>query len=331
VYRFTPYEADAARGELRKFGNRIRLERKPWLLLLTLLEKPGMLVTRAELQAALWPDGTFVDFEHGLNVALKKLRAALCDSPDAPRFIETVAGEGYRFIAPVECLGTAVQPAAVALVPAAGDSLASEPPPLAPAPPTATPWLPRPKAWAAVALIACLLLAAVERTPEGWSKCRQYFRRATQIDPEFAQRTPGWPNASLPGRRPWQPQKRRWSLIRIRAKFTLRWAGSEFFQEWDFFAAEGALKTAVQLEPNYAPAHHLYSGVLELGGRIHESIAEEEQAIRLDPLSLVSRCSLAEQLSLAGQYDRAVEQIQSMFAIDPHYPKGPRIAGKPFT
>jgi tetratricopeptide (TPR) repeat protein len=110
-------------------------------------------------------------------------------------------------------------------------------------------------------------------------------------------------------------------LIRIRAKFTLRWAGSEFFQEWDFFAAEGALKTAVQLEPNYAPAHHLYSGVLELGGRIHESIAEEEQAIRLDPLSLVSRCSLAEQLSLAGQYDRAVEQIQSMFAIDPHYPK----------
>ena len=107
VHRFPPYEVEVARGELRKFGNRIRLERKPWLLLLALLDKPGMLVTRSELQAALWPDGTFVDFEHGLNVAVKKLRAALCDSPDAPRFIETVAGEGYRFIGPVERLGTA--------------------------------------------------------------------------------------------------------------------------------------------------------------------------------------------------------------------------------
>src|SRR5438067_1364297 len=90
VYRFDPYEVDMARGELRKFGARVRLERKPWILLLKLLERSGELVTRDELQRAMWPDGTFVDFEHGLNVAVKKVRAALCDSPDTPRFIETV-------------------------------------------------------------------------------------------------------------------------------------------------------------------------------------------------------------------------------------------------
>src|SRR5512138_1471918 len=78
LYRFAPYEADAVRSELRKHGIRIRLERKPWLLLLKLLERPGELVTRAELHRALWGEDTFVDFEHGLNVAVKKLRAALC-------------------------------------------------------------------------------------------------------------------------------------------------------------------------------------------------------------------------------------------------------------
>lgn len=102
VYRFGPYEADTKNEELRKLGTRIRLERKPWRLLLILLERRGEIVARTELQAALWGDGTFVDFEQGLNVAIKKLRAALSDSPDTPRYIKTVAGEGYQFIADAE-------------------------------------------------------------------------------------------------------------------------------------------------------------------------------------------------------------------------------------
>src|SRR6266550_4180195 len=101
-YRFGPYEADLSRDELRKFGLRIRLEPKPWHLLIALLRRPGELVTRSELQRALWGEDVFVDFEHGLNVAVKKLRAALCDPVDAPRYVETVAGEGYRFLAQVE-------------------------------------------------------------------------------------------------------------------------------------------------------------------------------------------------------------------------------------
>src|SRR2546422_601848 len=77
LYRFGPYEADLTRDELRKFGLRIRLEPKPWHLLIALLQRPGELVTRSELQRALWGEDVFVDFEHGLNVAVKKLRAML--------------------------------------------------------------------------------------------------------------------------------------------------------------------------------------------------------------------------------------------------------------
>ena len=101
IYRFGPFEADVARDELRKYGIRIRLERKPWLLLLALLAEPGSVVPRGELQGLLWDNAVFVDFETGLNVAVNKVRAALNDSSDSPTYIETIAGEGYRFVASV--------------------------------------------------------------------------------------------------------------------------------------------------------------------------------------------------------------------------------------
>ena len=102
AYRFGPFTADLPNGELRKEGLRVRLERKPWQVLVALLERPGEIVTRAELEKRLWPDGVFVDFEHGVNVAVKKLRSALLDSVAEPRYVATVPGEGYRFIAEVE-------------------------------------------------------------------------------------------------------------------------------------------------------------------------------------------------------------------------------------
>ncbi|HWC18364.1 MAG TPA: winged helix-turn-helix domain-containing protein, partial [Terriglobales bacterium] len=94
AYTFGPFEVDLRKCELRKFGIRLHLERKPWQLLLVLLERPGELITRAELERRLWGEGVFVDFEHGVNVAVKKVRVALGDSADAPSYIETVAGEG---------------------------------------------------------------------------------------------------------------------------------------------------------------------------------------------------------------------------------------------
>jgi DNA-binding winged helix-turn-helix (wHTH) protein len=102
VVQFGAFEFNGNLGELRKQGTRIRLQPKPMQILCALLERPGEIVTRDELKARLWPDDTFVDFESGLNTAVNRLRIALGDSAEHPRYIGTEARAGYRFIAPVQ-------------------------------------------------------------------------------------------------------------------------------------------------------------------------------------------------------------------------------------
>jgi len=102
VVRFGAFELDLRSGELRKQGRKIRLEGQPVHILIYLLETPGELITREQLHRRLWPADTFVNFEHGLNAAIKRLRRALDDSADNPRFVETLPRRGYRFIAPVQ-------------------------------------------------------------------------------------------------------------------------------------------------------------------------------------------------------------------------------------
>ena len=99
---FGPFEYESLSGDLRKYGNRVRLQGKPLQILGILLDQPGQVVSRDELQRHLWEGTTFVDFEQGLNTAVNKLRQALGDSADQPRYVETVPGRGYRFIAPVQ-------------------------------------------------------------------------------------------------------------------------------------------------------------------------------------------------------------------------------------
>ena len=110
LYRFGLYEADGRTGELRKEGRRVRLQEQPFQVLLMLLDRPAELVTREEIRQRLWPADTFVDFDHGLNTAVNKLRDALGDSASNPRFIETLARRGYRFIAPVSSTDAGVGP-----------------------------------------------------------------------------------------------------------------------------------------------------------------------------------------------------------------------------
>lgn len=105
-YRFGAFEADGATGELRRQGVRIRLNTQPFQLLTMLLENPGELLTRDQIARELWPDGTFVDYEHGVNSAINRIREALGDTASHPRFVETLARRGYRFIAPVERIAT---------------------------------------------------------------------------------------------------------------------------------------------------------------------------------------------------------------------------------
>ena len=98
--KFGLFEADLRSGELTKQGKRIPLQEQPFQLLAMLLERPGELVTREEVRQKLWPR-TIVDFDHGLNKAISKIRDALGDSAENPRFVETVARRGYRFLADV--------------------------------------------------------------------------------------------------------------------------------------------------------------------------------------------------------------------------------------
>lgn len=161
VARFGPFELDLNTGELRKHGIRIRLQAKPLEVLRALLAQPGIVVHRAELRKRLWPDETFVDFENGLNTAINRLRSALGDSAENPRYVETLARSGYRFIAPVSA---AAEPLRVRVVPL-------EPAPLRRH--ARWPWI----ASAVLALAAAAVLHGVWPRPQPVSFRQLTFRR----------------------------------------------------------------------------------------------------------------------------------------------------------
>ncbi len=151
VFRFGVYEVDAATGELRKQGMRIRLQEQPAQFLLMLLDHAGELVSREEIRRKLWPPGTFVDFDQGLGASLRKLRQALGDDAETPRYIETIPKQGFRFVAPVERISAPPQ-AATAVLPIRA---------IAPPAPQAPPEFPQKKRnvsalWAVLAA-ACVL------------------------------------------------------------------------------------------------------------------------------------------------------------------------------
>src|ERR1700692_1082458 len=119
--RFGLFELDLRSAELWKQGRKVRLEGQPVQILICLLERSGQLVTREELRGKLWPADTYVNFEHGLNAAVKRLRRALNDSADNPRFVETLPRRGYRFLAPIQVVS-----------PGEGVSVVNEAPPADP-------------------------------------------------------------------------------------------------------------------------------------------------------------------------------------------------------
>jgi TolB-like protein/DNA-binding winged helix-turn-helix (wHTH) protein/Flp pilus assembly protein TadD len=174
-YRLGPYTLELRSGELKKNGRRIRLQEKPRSLLIALAERPGEVITRSELHERLWPDDTFVDFEDGLNTAMRKLREALEDDPQEPRFIETVRGRGYRCIADIRVIpGVDESPAAAQPDPSLAPPSAS--PDASPIPPESLPviaaarpqWIPR----AGIAAL-CLLLIPVTVLTVRWGFSRR--------------------------------------------------------------------------------------------------------------------------------------------------------------
>jgi TolB-like protein/DNA-binding winged helix-turn-helix (wHTH) protein/tetratricopeptide (TPR) repeat protein len=154
--RFGVFEADLRLGELTRSGKRVRLQEQPFRVLVMLLERPGELVTRTELHNQLWPQ-TIVDFDHGLNKAVSKIRDALGDSADRPRFIETIPGRGYRFLAEVTAIGAPAEP-----VPVPGPAMAVPAAPVAVTPPVAPVVSRRSRwVWAGVALALVVAIAIV--------------------------------------------------------------------------------------------------------------------------------------------------------------------------
>ncbi|HUO60552.1 MAG TPA: winged helix-turn-helix domain-containing protein [Candidatus Acidoferrales bacterium] len=104
LFRFGVFEAEEDSGELRRQGTRVKVNAQAFQLLLMLLENAGQVVSRDAIQQRLWPEGTFVDFDHGVNSAVNRIREALGDSAAQPRYVETLSRRGYRFLAPVQCV-----------------------------------------------------------------------------------------------------------------------------------------------------------------------------------------------------------------------------------
>jgi Tol biopolymer transport system component/DNA-binding winged helix-turn-helix (wHTH) protein len=202
---FGVFDLDLRSGELRKAGSRINLPDQPFRILAVLLEHPGELVTRDELRSRVWPTDTFVDFDHGLNAAIKRLRDALGDSADTPRFVETLPRRGYRFIAPVDDVVAASASSGNGGGAAAGSGSLAEPQPTVmvgqadgvdTARPRvgsrARPWMLASLAAAAAALVIAVAAGAILRSRQGASTSpgpalsRLTFLDGVQIQPAWS-------------------------------------------------------------------------------------------------------------------------------------------------
>ncbi len=499
--RFGVFELDLRSGELRKHGLRVRLQEQPFRLLEMLLERPGEVVTREELQKRLWPADTFVDFDHGLNKAINKIREALGDSAESPRFVETVSRRGYRFLAEVKDsevpvrnpeLGVQTQPPVAPDHSYLPDEVAK----------IKNPSLSR--AWK-ISVLLLLLVAAVlairklhswggpspairslavlpfeslsndasqdyfadgmtdelisdlgqisalrvisrtsvmsykrarkplpeiarelnvdavvegtvlrsgnevritaqlieasadkhlwsqsyegelrntlalqndvaraiadqirinlnpqekaalkkvrvvnpeafesylkgryfwnKRTAQGLSVALAYFNQAIGEDPTFAQAYSGladtyallgdWqyavmtPKEALPKAKASAIKALELDSALGEAHNSLAFCLDGF--EWDFEAAGKEFQRAIELNPNYATAHHWYAWHLGLSGRYDDALAEMRKAENLDPLSLIINSDLAELLLIAHSYDESIRQSRKTLEMDPNF------------
>jgi DNA-binding winged helix-turn-helix (wHTH) protein/Tfp pilus assembly protein PilF len=379
VLRFGVFQINLAARELRKHGVRVRLPGQPFSILSLLLEKPGEVVTREEMRQRLWAADTFVDFEHGLNSAIKKLRAALGDSPDNSRYVETIPRLGYRFIAPVAQVSTAVPSDVPVNADFVEPAVTAE---RAPKQEFPNPFgLPRPRFRAALVILAIVAtgvyftwsrlhgaarakdkvaggpesskpvsqplssaksVAAHElylkgiyfwnkRTVAGFEQAIGYFQQATTADPNNAPAFAGLANSytllsaySSASSTLYIPQaraaaKRALELDEHLAEAHAAMALLVQNHDWDWKTSEKEYRRAIELDPNYATAHQWYAEHLMWQGRFAEALKESERAQQLDPLSLIIATDYGAILYFSRQYDRAIEQFQSVLRKDPSF------------
>ncbi len=353
VFRFGIFELDAASGELRKRGLKVRLPDQPLQILRILLSRPGQLVTRQDLRQELWGKDTFVDFDVALNSAVRKLRDALDDSADNPRFIETVPRRGYRLIVPVQTVGldepnhldgrsrsssrmrrlwivaglalaaTIVGTFLVAherkaRIDATSSSASSKP--------ASIPAGIKPEAYDAYLKG---VLTGGQQTTEGFKTAVQYYEKAVALQPDFAAA-----HAAM-------------AKAQVQLLYTGPLAPRDVVPK-----AEAAARTALKLDETLSEAHTTLGTILQqfywqwnegekefrralaLGnsggnaivlsmirrGRWDEAVAEGERLVAEDPQSFNAHTSLGTALRAGGQYDRALSEFHRARDIMPQRP-----------
>lgn len=332
--RFGDFEVDLRSHELLRSGRRLRLQEKSFLVLQELLRSPGQVVTREELAAALWPKEYFVDVEHGLNTAVRRLREALGDSADDPRFIETLPRLGYRFIGAVEVGSEPESPPEEEEPP--GPSTASAPPE---DPTAAAPIVPSPIAASGPSVRA--------HRPVGRLSAALLFVAAVALLAILVARgrsapTPAGATASAPA----PGEADAVSELLARANYlrnVKRYAESrKFFEaaleldpgnaralgglslilmsERKVDQARETARRALELDPRVSDAHATLAVLARGAGQLAVAERHHRQAVEVDPANGKARNRLARLLLESGRIDEAREQILEARRLDPDNP-----------
>jgi DNA-binding winged helix-turn-helix (wHTH) protein/Flp pilus assembly protein TadD len=307
--RFADFELDLAAYALRGPAGPIKLERMPMEILILLAQRPGELVTRREIRSLLWSDGVNVEYDSAINTVMRKIRRVLGDHPERPRFIETVVGKGYRFVAPVE-----------GLVSAATNERHATTRPVLPAAYEA--YVRGRHAWN-------------KRTEPDLRAAIRLFQESIDADPAYAPAFAGLADAyaQLGYGSYVAPEE---SFLRARAAAmraveldpTLPEAHAALafalmYYDWDFAAAELEFKQALTLHPGSALAHQWFAYLLTAMERpVVEAEREIESAKRLDPLSVAILIDHAYILHYYRRNSEALRSVRLALDMNPAFPLG---------
>ncbi len=297
TFAFEHFELDWPLRELRKRGKRLRAPQQTLHALALLVNAEGRVVTREELRGALWPGGTFVDFDRAINKAINQLRQLLGDDVERPRFIQTVPRCGYRFLPPV----------------ARKPFLSTQNPQVS------EPLLKARHFWN-------------KRTGDGVIRSVEFFRQAIEHDSQCVDAWAGLAQSRATlGVLGLQPPHEAFRSARAAAEraLALNDAVAEAhialgevyrFFEWDWAAAEVSYRRAIALAPDHATAHQFYAMLLSVLARHEEALAEIELARQCDPVSVPVNASISYVWWAARQPDRAVAAAAKALELDSNAP-----------
>jgi DNA-binding winged helix-turn-helix (wHTH) protein/tetratricopeptide (TPR) repeat protein len=367
TFRFGDFVLDLAAYELRDKGRPVRLERQPMDVLILLVERRGHLVTRAEIVERLWGPDVFVEVEAGVHTAVRKIRRALRDSPDAPKFLDTVPGKGYRFVAPVRVEG----PDAVAAAPASVQARPDVPAPEAV--PSKSPTSNRVRLATLVLVLAVLAglsawawhrthsdatrqtrnadayyfylhgrNVANQRTNAAMPRAIDDFVHATALDPNYALAWAGLAklysgsmlNADEPPRKvgllAMDAARRAVRIDPQLGEAQEALGHSLWTYGWDWPAAERAMRRAVALDPESTVGHMGLGHLLSQMGQHLEAGREMRRARDLDPLFAMSHALSSQVAYQARDYPSAIEYANEAITIDPDFWVGHIMLGQAY-